>query len=406
MKRQVRHAVDRIVLPYVEQLRNEIAGLRAARDPAQAEGIASEHRPPPGTTVSTQFHLMNHELRAIELERLGDRDIERALSVGANGSWYFEWFRHSVGDVVEHIGIEAYVPRPDDLPDYVTWIANTADRMVDVASESVDLVFAGQTSEHLWAHELTGFLCEAHRVLRSGGRLSLDSPNRRVTQHLDWSHGEHTIELDEQEMSSLLELAGFQVLEIAGIWRCVLDGTLLGLEDGLSDPATLVRRVATGRDRPQDCFVWWINAERRDRPIDVPELRSAVDQLFRRHWNTRVSRGFFADVGVDLLVPANANTTQIGRTLPFPLHGGTWNLRVSICDGTWDSVEAASILISAPGGHELHRLGLRNARREGETMVWTLDHPYLSFAVTIEVELSARADVVVQFPLQLSPGSN
>ena len=135
--------------------------------------------------------------------------MESVLSVGANGSWYFEWFRQSVGDVTEHIGIEAYLPRPDDLPGYVTWVANTADQMIDVASGSVDLVFAGQTTEHLWAHELVGFLSEAHRVLRAGGRLSLDSPNQHVTQHLLWSHGEHTIELDEQEFSELLELAGF-----------------------------------------------------------------------------------------------------------------------------------------------------------------------------------------------------
>jgi SAM-dependent methyltransferase len=387
------------MMPYFERLRAELAELKSSQRGVSSEdgSVGADARP--GTTVSTQFHMMNHELRAIELERLrGDRD--RVLSVGANGSWYFEWFRRSVGDVTEHIGIEAYLPRPDDLPDYVTWVANTADQMVDVESASVDLVFAGQTTEHLWAHELVGFLCEAHRVLRPGGLLSLDSPNRRVTQHLLWSHGEHTIELDEEEISHLLELAGFRVLEVAGIWRCVIDGDRLGLEDGLSDPATLTRRIATGRDHPEDCFVWWVNAERTDQTVDEAGLRAAVDELFDRHWNTRVSRGFFEDVGRDLIVPANTSAL-LGETLPFPLCPGAWEIGVRLREGSWDSVSRACLTLVAPGDHELHRRELTDARREGETLLWPIEQPYLSFAVTLRLELASTDRVIVEFPLRV-----
>jgi hypothetical protein len=66
---------------------------------------------------------------------------------------------------VRHVGVEAYESMPDDLPAYVEWIVNTADKMSGVENSSVDLVFAGQTTEHLWADELAGFLLESHRVL-------------------------------------------------------------------------------------------------------------------------------------------------------------------------------------------------------------------------------------------------
>jgi len=401
MRRQARRVVDRVMKPYFDQLHAELVELgeagRGSSDRLEHDDVTVPKKP--GTWTSDQFHLTIHELRAIELERLrGER--ERVLSVGANGTWYFEWFRRSVGDVGEHVGVEAYLPRPDDLPRYVTWVANTADQMVDVSSGTVDLVFAGQTTEHLWAHELTGFLTEAHRVLRPGGTLALDSPNRRVTQHLLWSHGEHTIELDEQEIAELLELAGFRVRDMSGIWRCVLDGELLGLEEGLSDPAVLTRRVATGRDHPADCFVWWINAERTDRPVDDAGLRASVAALFDRHWNTRVSRGFFADVGLDLKVRAGSRGA-VGETLPFPLRAGVWEIGIHLCAGTWDSVTSALVTVQSPGGSEVHRGALSDARREGETMVWSFDQPSLSFALSVGLQLTTTDDVVIEFPLRV-----
>jgi len=387
--------------PYFDQLRAQLAEF----DESHWRTGASPHTgipdvgPKPGTWTSDQFHTTIHELRTIELERLRGH-FDRVLSVGANGTWYFEWFQRSVGDVSEHVGVEAYLPRPDDLPNYVTWVANTADQMVDVGSGTVDLVFAGQTTEHLWAHELCGFLSEAHRVLRTGGRIALDSPNRRVTEHLLWSHGEHTIELDAEEISIVLEHAGFDVQNVSGIWRCVLNGESLGLEDGISDPAVFTRRAVTGRDRPQDCFVWWIDAERTDRPVDEARLSESVAALFDRHWNTRVSRGFFAGVGLDLKVPAY-NEGAVGETLPFPLHTGVWEIGINLREGTWDSVTSALLTLESPGGHEVFRGTLADAGRDHEMMVWRFVQPRLTFALSLRLQLVTTGDVVIEFPLRV-----
>jgi SAM-dependent methyltransferase len=74
-------------------------------------------------------------------------------------------------------------PRPPDpLPPKVEWLQRNLGDLSPIDDGSVDLVFAGQVIEHLWPEDVAGFLAEAHRVLRPGGFLALDSPNRLVTE--------------------------------------------------------------------------------------------------------------------------------------------------------------------------------------------------------------------------------
>ena len=114
--------------------------------------------------------------------------------------------KKNYGPVKKHIGLEAYSEKPEGLPAYVEWIANSADDMSDVESNSVDLVFSGQTVEHLSADALFGFLFESNRVLREGGYLVVDSPNRKITQANKYIQPEHTLELTDDELVDLLFL--------------------------------------------------------------------------------------------------------------------------------------------------------------------------------------------------------
>ncbi len=143
------------------------------------------------------------------------------LSGGANSRWYFDWFADNYDSSPErHIGVEALAPKPDDLPDNAEWVASTLGDLSAVESGTVDLVFAGEVIEHLWADDIAGFLLESHRVLAPGGRIALDSPNRRVTQAIAWLHPEHTLEFSVDEIAELLELAGFDDVELRGVLRC------------------------------------------------------------------------------------------------------------------------------------------------------------------------------------------
>ena len=406
-KRRVRGLLDRVAAPYVLSL------LTEAHSAGSTEKSLGQNRGDrPGDDVgqsfesqtngtSDYFHLASHELRTIELERI-PKGANRVLSVGANGRWYFDWFEKSVGVVEEHLGVEAYEPKPDDLPGYVTWIPDTADHMGNVTDSSVDVVFAGQTTEHLWSYELTGFLEEARRVLRPDGLLVLDSPNRLVTEHLLWSHGGHTVELSAGEISELVTLAGFDVVSVSGIWRCEIDGKRFQLEEALGDPAIFTRRASSARDVPDQSFIWWLTARRSATTPVQGLLAKRTKQLFDAHWNTRVSRGLFPQPGAVTLEIASSAQGLIGRTLPFPLKPGHFELRMSVQSGSWDDLVGFSAHLVAPGGELVQRLSVSDARRHGETLSWTFEQPHLLFAVSIEIHVDqVLASTVLVLPLDL-----
>lgn len=345
------------------------------------------------------FHNALHELRTLELASVR-KGARRALSVGASGRWYFDWFEQHVGPLEEHIGVEAFEPRPEDLPDYATWIESTADRFEGVPDGSIDLVFAGQTTEHLWAEELVGFLMESRRVLGPEGQLVIDSPNRLVTEHLAWSHGGHTLEVSADEMTGLLELAGFDVVRVRGAWLCEVDGRVLELEEGLDSAAMVVRRIALGGDDPDRSFVWWIDSVRADRPVDVAAVRARVDELFAAHWNTRVSRGMWPGPGSPgpLLGPDSGEVAV--ASLPLMLHPGRWRATLRSAEGVLSDLEDLRLVVSAPGGHVVHEV--RAEVPSGATeMAWVFDQEHLQLALSVEFR-SARAVRPVRLEMPVS----
>lgn len=396
LKRGARNLVDRVVRPYISELE---ATVRSTGDTllvaVTSESSGSSVGEPDGwQPPSADFHMAIHELRTLELESVpkGSREV---LSIGAQGGWYFEWFRQAYGDVDRHVGVEAFENRPDDLPEYAVWIENTADQMHDVESDSIDLVFAGQTTEHLWAHELVGFLVEAHRVLRDGGLLVVDSPNRLVTEHLCWSHGGHSIEISAAEASHLFELAGFDVIDVHGVWNCVRDGRVIELEEGIEAAANLVRRATTGRARPDECFVWWINARRSDRDPDVGGLTAEVQDLFERHWLTRVSRGFFAAPNEPLSLNGG-ESGRIAATLPFMLHAGRWTVSLRLKSGAWSDVDRPRLVLELPGEHEVHSWELGG----DDEFSFELPSVYFALSLVLAAE-SVRAPITIEFPIEL-----
>lgn len=391
-----RRVADRIVRPYVDEIRGSLASPPVAC--LAGEDVAGELAP--GNVPSDFFHNLLHELRTIELERAPYAG-PRALSVGASGRWYFDWFEQSYGVVEHHIGIEAFEPKPPDLQPNVRWIPAPADRFDGVEDGIVDVVFAGQTTEHLWANELLGFLLESHRVLRPGGLLALDSPNRLVTEHLLWSHGGHTIELSADEMSGLLRLAGFDPMPARGAWICRVGDERFALEERLDDSALLVRRIALGGDRTDDSFVWWINATRAEQTPDADALRTGIQSLFEQHWPRRMCRGMTDPVATRVELSTAARKLA---TLPFPLPRGTWQLEIERVGAPWGDGVRVVARILAPGGEVLHALDAASATIDGKVARWTFDRPDLVFACSMEVALDEGApDVELRFPFALMP---
>ncbi len=246
--------------------------------------------------------MMIHQARGAMLRSM-PQGARVLLSAGCAGTWYFDWVRQCYGPVEEHLGIEYYMPRPDDLPAGVTWIANTAADMADVAGESCDLVFSGQNIEHLWPEEVVGFLAESARVLRTGGHLVIDSPNRSVTAPMNYSHGEHTVELTPDEAAALVTLAGFEVTKLAGIWLCrdPRSGRVMAFNSNQPDPDwSVTERLVAASAQPADSFIWWLEARRTNRPPDLAALRERIAAIFARAWPERIQRLIvYADRTVD-----------------------------------------------------------------------------------------------------------
>lgn len=82
------------------------------------------------------------------------------------------------------------------------------------ADASTDLVWSGQSIEHVSQDQARQAIAEAWRILAPRGMLCLDTPNRALTQllvHEDFVHPEHKIEYRVGELSAMLREAGFTI---------------------------------------------------------------------------------------------------------------------------------------------------------------------------------------------------
>jgi len=88
-----------------------------------------------------------------------------------------------------------------------------------IPDASVDLVYAGQSIEHVTRPEAATAYREVWRVLRPAGFFALDTPNARVTrlQQDDFIDPDHEHEYTHGELSRDLTEAGFEIVEAKGI---------------------------------------------------------------------------------------------------------------------------------------------------------------------------------------------
>jgi SAM-dependent methyltransferase len=91
--------------------------------------------------------------------------------------------------------------------------------LAQYADNSFDLVYSGQSIEHVPVDEATRVLAEAARILRPGGHLGLDTPNARVcrVQQPGFIDPDHDHEYTHGELTDKLHAAGFEILEAKGL---------------------------------------------------------------------------------------------------------------------------------------------------------------------------------------------
>jgi len=94
--------------------------------------------------------------------------------------------------------------------------------MVDLSDfddSSVDLVYAGESLEHVPPDEGAFVLGEVLRILRPGGHFALDTPNGRVTrlQQAEFIDPDHKVEYTWPELRTMLLAAGFTITRAHGL---------------------------------------------------------------------------------------------------------------------------------------------------------------------------------------------
>ncbi len=147
------------------------------------------------------------------------------------------------------------VPTPQGPVNYV--YASMSD-LSAFADGTIDLVYAGQSIEHVPVEEAKTVLREVHRVLKPGGHFCFDTPNRKVTilQFPNYVVDDHKYEYTHQEMVEMLETHGFAVREAKGMalmQQSVLEGRF-------------IEKEVMGRDRLYDdienCFLLYYKAQK------------------------------------------------------------------------------------------------------------------------------------------------
>lgn len=87
--------------------------------------------------------------------------------------------------------------------------------------DTFDLVWSGQTYEHITEEEGEKLFPQIARVLKPGGMFALDTPNRKLTRIMvgeaEWIHAEHKIEYFYEDFVQRFKGHGLEIVDRRGI---------------------------------------------------------------------------------------------------------------------------------------------------------------------------------------------
>ena len=101
----------------------------------------------------------------------------------------------------------------------VTYRYHSMTDLSSYPSGSFDLVYSGQSIEHVTRRQAVSVLSQVRRVLVPGGVLALDTPNRRLArlQQDAFIDPDHKYEYSHAEMAAMLRGTGFVIERAVGI---------------------------------------------------------------------------------------------------------------------------------------------------------------------------------------------
>ncbi len=136
--------------------------------------------------------------------------------------------------------------------------------MIDLSvieSGSIDLVFSGQSIEHISEEDGQRVMQQAFRVLQPGGHFCLDTPNgvlARIQSPDAFLHPEHEVEYCVDDLATRLRDVGFEIKEIKGI--CPMPRTV---QTGIFDEQELLTNAYLSDDA-EICYLFYIRCVKPD----------------------------------------------------------------------------------------------------------------------------------------------
>jgi hypothetical protein len=239
----------------------------------------------------------------------------------------------------------------------------------------------------------------------------MDSPNRDITTALRWSHREHIIEYTTSEISEILELAGFDLVSIRGMWLCRFDGRALPLFLP-EDPSRRQRRITDADDRPDDSFSWWVEALRAPRLPKCAELALRVGGVcaVNRPWQFRDFRRQIGKVmGIDaqkkvVTGQGESGFIHYGPYLPFPPGRHELTFALSTPEPILSEATACVLDVTHDSGVtllancEIHCCDLDRSTKNWQVQ---LDLPTTYFGVEYRVRTTGALPVCLELPIKV-----
>jgi ubiquinone/menaquinone biosynthesis C-methylase UbiE len=120
--------------------------------------------------------------------------------------------RHPLYRAAEHSVVESPLGP-------VTYRYHSMSDLSAYADDSFDLVYSGQSIEHVTECEADHVLREVQRVLRPGGHFAVDTPNGRITrlQQPELIDPDHQVEYTAAQLDEKLRAAALEVVERKGL---------------------------------------------------------------------------------------------------------------------------------------------------------------------------------------------
>jgi SAM-dependent methyltransferase len=126
-----------------------------------------------------------------------------------------------------------------------------------IPDESMDLVFSGESIEHISEEEAQIVCMQVYRILRPGGYFCLDTPNAALTRLQspeNLIHPEHKKEYLIHEIREMLGRNNFLIAEEIGI--CPMP---VSLSQRSFDTRELVQNVGLSKN-PEEAYLFFVKA--------------------------------------------------------------------------------------------------------------------------------------------------